>query len=127
MIFGNENAASLKSNLNIVNNHSQLKIRDNVKNLGIIMNSKLRFKGLLKKTLKKHVSGNILYNNNLNKRVKSYMNRWSSRISTIVILFMDFFTRRARTECKIMPNVCKRFVSGLCQFDHVSHLYKEIK
>lgn len=49
MIFGNENAASLKSNLNIVNNHSQLKIRDNVKNLGIIMNSKLRFKGLLKK------------------------------------------------------------------------------
>ena len=132
MAFGNKkNTELIKNNFNISINNSKLSFVDSIKNLGVIIDTQLRFKEHLKKLIQKSFFAlKVLYSNRhiLNKSLRK------SLCETLVLsnfTYCDYIygfclDLESKNRIQRVQNACVRFICGLRKFDHISHLYRDL-
>ena len=132
MLFGSKNNVSfLRDNINIILNDVKLPIVSTAKNLGIILDSELRFKDYVKKIIQRsYLSLKILYNN---RHILSFGLRKMLCESLVLSNFnyCDFIYGPCLDAMDInriqkVQNTCLRVIFGLRKFDHISYTFKEI-
>lgn len=132
MLFGNKNKVHyLKDNLNIVLSGVKLGVVESAKNLGIILDSELRFRDHLKKlNQKSYMALKILYNN---RHILSFKLKKTLCESLVLSNFnyCDFvyghcLDNISKSRIQKVQNACARFIFGLRKYDHISHTFLEL-
>ena len=129
MIFGNKGRADfLSENMNITIDGVRLPIVKRAKNLGIILDTELRFREYVKSLIQRSfLSLKILYNN---RHVLSFSLRKMLCESLVLSNFnyCDFvygpcLDAMDRDRIQKVQNACSRLVFGLRKFNHISHTF----
>lgn len=132
LIFGNKNRVNdLKDVLNISVDGSKLKIVDSARNLGLLMDTELRFKEHLKQIFQKtYLSLKLLYSNrhiiNIKLRKDLCESLVLSNFNYCDFVYGFCLDAQSRSRIQKVQNACLRFIYGVRKFDHISHLYRTI-
>lgn len=132
MIFGPKNNKQfLNDSLNVCLDGVRLPVVSSTKNLGIILDTELRFKEYVKSLIQKsYLSLKILYND---RHILNYSLRRMLCESLVLSNFnyCDFIygpclDLEDRNRIQKVQNTCTRLILDLRKYDHVSHLFEEL-
>lgn len=132
MIFGNRNRVGFLNNaINIHINGSKINTVENAKNLGLLLDNKLRFKEHLKKIFQKtYLSLKLLYSNRhiLNLKLKRTLceSLVLSNFNYCDYVYGFCLDQESKIRIQKIQNMCVRFVYGVRKYEHISRFYKEI-
>lgn len=132
MFFGNKSKIDvLKQTLNITVNNVKLPVVRSARNLGVFLDTDLRFREHIKRVIQKaYISLKILYSN---RHVLNFKFRKLLCESLVLSNFnyCDFvYGWCLDSECKHriqkVQNACTRFIFGIRKYDHVSPSFREL-
>lgn len=132
MLFGNKkHISSLKQILNINIEGVNLPIVNSARNLGVILDSSLRFKEHVTKMLQKtFLSLKLLYSNRhiLNFKLKKNLSESLvlSNFNYCDFIYGPCLNVQEKNRIQKIQNSCCRLIFGLRKFDHISHTYQEL-
>lgn len=132
VLFGNKSHIDfLKANFIININNEPIEFVTEAKNLGIIMDSELRFAVYVKKVLQKaFFSMKLLYSNRhiLNFRLKKMLceSLVLSNFNYGDFVWGPCLDAVSKNRIQVIQNNCSRFVCGLRKYDHVSHTFRDL-
>lgn len=133
ILFGSNNKKLfLKDKLNIQIDGVHLPVIDHAKNLGVILDTDLRFKEHVKKLLQKSYSSlKLIYANRdiLNFKLKKILceSLVLSHFSYCDFIYGPCLDQFEKNRIQKVQNSCCRLIHGLRKFDHISHKVREIK
>lgn len=132
MLFGRNSARNrCMDKIKIVVNNTAIQQSDNVKNLGLIMDTSLKFSQHVTHICRKSYSNlKLLYGN------KTLLN-WKSKIllcEALILSHLNYadviygpcLTTLDNQRLQRIQNSCIRFIFNLRKYDHISHKLKEI-
>lgn len=130
MIFGPKKEF-LKSNLNIILGDVSLSGVDCAKNLGVVLDTELRFREYVKLLIKKSfLSLKILYNNrqilNFHMRKMLCESLVLSNFNYCDFIYGPCLDINDKNRIQKVQNTCSRLIFGLRKYDHISHTFKEL-
>lgn len=132
MLFGNKNNTQfLKDNLNIHIDGTRLQIVDICKNLGIVIDSNLRFREHVKSLIQKSFSSlKILYSSRhlLNFKLKVMLceSLVLSQFNYCDFIYGPCIDSFDKNRVQKVQNSCCRFIYGLRKYDHISSKINDI-
>lgn len=132
MLFGNgNNVAFLKESINIVLDGVKLPVVKTAKNLGIILDTDLRFRDYVTKLIQRsYMSLKVLYNNRhiLNFKMRKMLceSLVLSNFNYCDFIYGPCLDVADTYRIQKVQNTCARLIYGLRKFDHISHTFKNL-
>ena len=132
LLFANKNNKYfLENKINICINNDKLNFVSSAKNLGITMDTNLRFKEHLKKIFQKtYYSLKMLYSNrhilNTNLRRNLCESLVLSNFTYCDFVYGFCLDVESKNRIQVVQNACVRFVYNIKKSEHVSQYYKKI-
>lgn len=122
----------IADNINILLNNNKIELTDEVKNLGLYLDSDLRFRSHITNCIRKAYSSlKLLYNNRdfLNTKLKTILcnSLVLSQFNYCDIIYNPCLDTSDRRRIQVLQNSCLRFIFGISRFQHISHKLIELK
>lgn len=122
----------IENNLNISLYNNKIELVNEVKNLGLLMDSDLKFKSHITSCIRKaHCNLKLLYNNKdfLNTKLKSVLcnSLVLSQFSYCDIIYGFCLDASDKRRIQVLQNSCMRFIFGISRYQHISHKLSELK
>lgn len=133
LVFGNKcNKSIAKSNLQINIKNDVIKISDNAKSLGLILDDSLRFREHVMRSIQRAYGAlRLLYPH------RSYIPTATKKVLCETLVLSQFnycspiygFCLDQETHSRVqrVQNSCIRFIYGIRKYEHVSHKLKELR
>lgn len=131
MLFGSKKHTEfLKENFVLKINDVNLPIVNSTKNLGIILDSELRFKDHVKKAIQKSFSSLKLIFSNRHMLSTSLKKMLCDSLVLSNFNYCDFIygyclDSADKNRIQKIQNSCARLIYGIRKYDHISYIYKE--
>lgn len=120
-------------NINIFLNNNKIELVNEVKNLGLLLDSDLRFKSHITSCIRKaYCNLKLLYNNKdfLNTKLKTILcnSLVLSQFNYCDIIYGFCMDARDKSRIQVLQNRCLRFIFGISRFQHsISYKLAELK
>ena len=132
IVFGGARAREIGRVLALEIGGCRVPVVESAKSLGVVLDSQLKFIDHLNSLIKKaFLSLKILYSNRffLSKKLRTILaeSQVLSHFNYCSFVYGSFLNLREQKKIQRVQNSCVRFIFGLRKFDHISHLYSELR